>query len=210
MAVNGILVGVLVISALNLGIAGAIAVGVTDEIDLIEDERPIDESEGTGYVEGFGYVRFEGVDGEVTESGHEDWSDILSFSQPITRPGSAAGGTIRRGDVIMEDIVLTKELDKASPKLAESICSGSVFPEVEIHITTEVSDEGRATFLVYELTNVIVAGYQVNGSANSDFRPVETISINFEEINVTYTEIDHDGESKGNIEYSWKVEEGEI
>ena len=83
MAANGILVGVLVISAINLGIAGAIAVGLTEEIDLIEDEEPIEE-EGTDLVEGFGYINFEGVEGESTEAGHEDWSDILSFSQPIS------------------------------------------------------------------------------------------------------------------------------
>jgi len=33
--------------------------------------------------------------------------------------------------------------------------------------------------------------------------------LNFEEIKVTYTENDSAGKSKGNVEYSWKVEEGE-
>jgi len=33
--------------------------------------------------------------------------------------------------------------------------------------------------------------------------------LNFEEIKVTYTECDSSGQSKGNVEYSWKVEEGE-
>jgi hypothetical protein len=39
--------------------------------------------------------------------------------------------------------------------------------------------------------------------------PMEEISLNFEEIKVTYTECDTTGKAKGNIEYSWKVEEGE-
>jgi type VI secretion system secreted protein Hcp len=37
---------------------------------------------------------------------------------------------------------------------------------------------------------------------------MEEFSLNFEEIKVTYTENDAKGKSKGNIEYSWKVEEG--
>ena len=38
---------------------------------------------------------------------------------------------------------------------------------------------------------------------------MEDFSLNFEEIKVTYTENDNKGKSKGNVEYSWKVEEGE-
>jgi type VI secretion system secreted protein Hcp len=33
--------------------------------------------------------------------------------------------------------------------------------------------------------------------------------LNFEEIKVTYTEMDSKGKKKGNIEYGWKVEEAE-
>ena len=39
--------------------------------------------------------------------------------------------------------------------------------------------------------------------------PTESFSLNGEEIKVTYTEADSKGKSKGNVEYSWKVEEGE-
>jgi type VI secretion system secreted protein Hcp len=39
--------------------------------------------------------------------------------------------------------------------------------------------------------------------------PMDNLSINFEEIKVTYTENDAKGKKKGNIEYTWKVEEGE-
>jgi len=37
---------------------------------------------------------------------------------------------------------------------------------------------------------------------------MEDLSLNFEEIKVTYTETDNTGKKKGNVEYSWKVEEG--
>jgi hypothetical protein len=35
------------------------------------------------------------------------------------------------------------------------------------------------------------------------------MSLNFEEIKVTYSEMDNAGKKKGNVEYSWKVEAGE-
>ena len=109
----------------------------------------------------------------------------------------------------MEDITCTKELDKASPKLAESVCKGKVFPKVEIHLTASITDAGRVTYYAYELKNVMVSSYNVSGSGQSEDVPVEDWSLNFEEIKVTYTENDSKGKKKGNVEYTWKVEEGE-
>ena len=180
------------------------------------------------------YIKFEGIDGESQNEGHEGWSEIVSFSQGIHKPDSGAtGSTRRRGDVVLEDIVLVKQLDKASPKLAEAICKGKVFPKVEIHLTGP--SEGSTcsgTFYAYELTNVMITSYKVSGSnplayalvvpvpdvtmpsagpfiAQAVDAPMEEMSLNFEEIKVTYTECDSSGMAKGNVEYSWKVEEAE-
>ena len=178
-----------------------------------------------------GYVKFEGINGESQDAVHEGWSEIVSFSQPIISPGGGAtGATRRRADVILEDIVIVKQIDKASPKLAEAICKGTVFPKVEIHLTGP--SEGstcQGTFYAYELKNVLITAYKVTGSNPLAYAliapapdsilpysgpfivqavdaPMEEISINFEEIKVTYTECDTSGKSKGNVEFSWKVE----
>ena len=180
------------------------------------------------------YIKLDGIDGESQNAGHEGWSEIVSFDQWIHRPESGATGTARRrGDVVLEDIVLVKQLDKASPKLAEAMCTGEVFPKVEIHLTGP--SEGSTcsgTFYICELKNVMITSYEVSGSNPLAYElvipapdvtmpsagpfivqavdsPIEELSLHFEEIKVTYTECDSSGKSKGNIEYSWKVEEGE-
>jgi type VI secretion system secreted protein Hcp len=155
------------------------------------------------------FIKFDGVEGECNDKDHKGWSDILSFSQGMVQPGGGATGqTRRRGDVVMQDISIAKELDKASPKLAESVCNGKVFPKVEIHLTASYTDAGRVTYYAYELKNVLVTSYNIGGSGQSEDVPTENVSLNFEEIKVTYTENDAAGKKKGNIEYSWKVEEG--
>lgn len=156
------------------------------------------------------YIKFDGIDGEAQDKDHKGWSDLASFGQPIHKPmGGATGATRRRGDVVLEDIVCSKELDKSSPKIAESICKGKVFPKVEIQLTASYTDSGRVTYYAYELKNVQVSSYNISGSGQAEDVPMEDFSLNFEEIKVTYTECDNAGKSKGNIEYSWKVEEGE-
>ena len=61
----------------------------------------------------------------------------------------------------------------------------------------------------YELENVMVTSYSVNAVGNDEVAPTIVIGNNFEKIKVTYTENDSKGKKKGNVEYSWKVEEGE-
>lgn len=156
------------------------------------------------------YIKFDGVDGEAQDKDHKGWSDMLSFNQGLTRPGGGATGpTRRRGDVICEDVVCVKELDKSSPKIAEAVCKGKVFPKVEIHLTASYTDAGRVTYYAYELKNVLVTNYDISGSGQAEDVPTENLSLNFEGIKVTYTETDDKGKSKGNVEYSWKVEQGE-
>ena len=156
-----------------------------------------------------GYVKFDGVDGEAQDKDHKGWSDLVSFSQAVHKPGQGTGSTRRRGDVVLEDILVVKELDKSSPKIAEAVCKGKVFPKVEIHMTASYTDSGRTTYYAYELKNVQVVNYSVSGSGQSEDVPAEEMALNFEEIKVTYTECDNTGAKKGNVEYGWKVEEGE-
>jgi len=103
------------------------------------------------------FIKFDGVDGEAQDKDHKSWSDILAFSWGIHKAGAGATGqTRRRGVATVEDVVVTKEYDKSSVKLAESVLSGKIFPKVEIH-NTATYGEGRATFLKYELKNVMVS-----------------------------------------------------
>jgi len=158
------------------------------------------------YAEAAAYIKFDGIDGEATDSSHQSWSDLLSFSHTIHKPGAGATGATRtRGDVTLGDVVVVRELDKASPKLQEAVLRGKVFPMVQFEFA---SSSDRATYLKYELTNVMVTSISTSGDA--DDRPTEEVTLNFEEIKVTYTEYDPvTKKKKGNIEYSWKVEEGE-
>jgi len=154
------------------------------------------------------YIKFDGIDGEALDKGHKAWSDLFSCSQVIHRAGGGATGAARRrGSAQIEDIRCAKLLDKASNKIAESVCLGKIFPKVVIEFCADTTNAGRETYFKYELKNVMVTSYSVSGGAND--KPHEDFSLNFEEIKCTYSEVDEKGSKKGNIEYGWKVEAGE-
>ena len=146
-----------------------------------------------------GFIKFDGVDGESEDKDHGKWSNMINFSQLIHKAGAGTGSTRRRGDVVLEDIVIVKELDKSSTKLAESVCKGKVYPKVEIHVTAAYTDAGAVTYYAYELKNVQIASYNISGNTargGDGAPPVENMTLNFEEIKVTYTECDKGGKKK--------------
>jgi type VI secretion system secreted protein Hcp len=155
------------------------------------------------------FIKFDGIEGECKDKDHQKWSDLLSFSWGIHKAGGGATGqTRRRGVATVEDVTCTKEMEKSSPKIAEAVASGKVFPKVEIH-STATYGEGRATYLKYELKNVAVTSYMTGGAGGGDAVPTESLSLNFEEVKQTYVEYDAKGSKKGNVEFTWKVEEAQ-
>ncbi len=159
------------------------------------------------------YMKIEGMGGDSTaaDDPHKDWIIIESMSarMDIAPRSVAAGATQPRTSLTHDDFVLTKSVDKASPKLAEAVCKGKVFPKVEIDLTATYGGS-RATYMKYELKNVRVTSYSVNASGSGDV-PVENFSLNFEEVKVSYDAqgMKSKGSSGGNVESTWKVEKGE-
>ena len=158
-------------------------------------------------VHGLGYIKFDGVDGEALAARYEGWSNLSTVTQSIEREISETGSTRARGPAKFEDLFCTKELDKASPKLAEAVASGKVFPKVEIHLTRN-GEGGQVPYLAYELKNVVITSYHLFGQANTLALSNDSLALNFEEIKMTYTSYNPDGSTGGNVEFTWKVEEG--
>ena len=151
------------------------------------------------------YVRFEGVNGEVEDADHEDWCEVIAFEQAHSMQLADTDSIRGKPSPLFDDIRIVKIIDKASPKLAEAVCMGSVFPTVEIHVTASDYSSGRSTYLAYELGNVLATSYAVAAAARSEDVPCEEVTLSFEEIKMTYTEFDTTGKPKGNVEYSWTL-----
>ena len=150
------------------------------------------------------FLKIEGIDGESTDNEHKDWIIIESMSSPLS---SSVGAERSRGDVILGDLFVVKELDKSTPLLGEAITKGGHFDKVKIDLVRTVADGSRATYYQYELKNVLVTSYNIGGSGGED-KLTENITLNFEEVKVAYIEFDDDGNNKGTVEATWKIEEG--
>jgi type VI secretion system secreted protein Hcp len=157
------------------------------------------------------FVKIGDIKGESTDQGHKDWILIESMSAPIHRsiPVGAKDQQRTKGDTTLGDVVLVRQLDKSSTKLAEACASGKFFPEVEIHFCSTVKGK-QEPYLKYKLKDAIVTSYSFHGNASGQPLPSEEVTLGFTEVEWTYVILDpNTGDPKGNVPAKYAPAKGE-
>ena len=155
---------------------------------------------------GLGFLQIVDIDGEASAPGHEGEIEIHGIDWGFLRPIPDMESPRTRGDTIFEDLVLTKEIDKSTPKLIEACASGKVFAQAEITLLKEAGG-GQVEYLKVTLTNVQISSYNFHGSGGSG-PPISSAGLSYEKLKIVYTEFDESGSSKGDVEATWDIEAG--
>jgi type VI secretion system secreted protein Hcp len=151
-----------------------------------------------------GYIQFDGIKGEAKDSEHKDWSEISSVNFGINRPVLAGASTQRAQEqAVLGDIMVVKELDKASTTLYQKICDGTSIKKVVIDLVTAVGAGKMSSYLKIELENVIVTSAGLSAHSSSAGMNTEQLSLNFTKIKWTYTPYDDAGKPQGTVPASW-------
>jgi type VI secretion system secreted protein Hcp len=156
------------------------------------------------------FVKLGDIQGEATDQDHKNWIIIQSMSAPIFRsiPEGAKDQQRTKGETTLGDIVLVRELDKSSTKLAEACANGTFFPEVEIHFCSTVKNK-QEPYLTYKMKNVIVSSYSFHAQASGSPLPSEEVTLGFTEIEWNYIVLDpQDGSKKGNVPGKYNPAQG--
>ncbi len=119
------------------------------------------------------FIKIDGIDGESTVQGHQNWIDVISVSWGNSRApiGAAGGVSAPRG---AGSITLVRSIDKASPLLQQACADGKAATGgVTLHV---VETGGQNT--EYILEGVVFRTYTTQRSA----RPMESVTLNFSNI----------------------------
>jgi type VI secretion system secreted protein Hcp len=149
------------------------------------------------------FLKIDGVDGEAADDSHADEIDVLAFSWGMTQSGSAAiSGGGGSGKVNVQDMSITKYLDKASTVLMQKCCSGKHFPTAVL-VCRKAGDTPVEYFKV-SMEEVLVTSVSEGGGGGED-RQTENISLNFAKVKVEYTPQAADGSAEGASELGWNI-----
>ncbi len=131
------------------------------------------------------FAKFDGIDGESEDANHDKWINVLHIDWGAHKPGGAATGqSRRRGGTVVEDVTLTIEYEKASPKLLEKMNLGEVIPKLEIEVIKDDGSRGQEPYLTYKLKDVIVTSYSF--AADAQGNAGVSLSLHFDKIEWVY------------------------
>ena len=128
-----------------------------------------------------GYLKIGDIKGESTERGHKEWIDVLSISQGLEKQKATTGTSRRRGATVLRDLIITKKLDKATPKLMEFCAKGKVVPKLELDMVTNGKLHYKLT-----LSNARVNSINTNTICNPNCELIDEVSIGYSQITWEY------------------------
>lgn len=146
------------------------------------------------------FLKVEGVPGECQKKGHEGEIDITSFSFGANQTGSfhtggAGGGS---GKAEISDIHITKQVDKASPKLFSFCAAGKHIKEVLI--VSQKAGDGMNALIYYKIKmeDVIVSSVQNQGASAGD-SIIESVVFNTAKLTFDYQPQSKTGGKEGGV-----------
>ncbi len=139
------------------------------------------------------YMKYDGINGEVTAAGHEKWVELNSVSWGVGRGISTptgSGGDRNTTAPSISEVTVSKPFDGASVPLFQELLTPGTAKKATLDFVRTDKDK-LAVFLSIELDDVMVSGYNV--SSHGEGQPQESLSLNFTKIIVTETGTDQTG-----------------
>lgn len=138
------------------------------------------------------FLKLDGVTGEAQDAqGHADEIDVLAWSWGVSQSGTThMGGGAGAGKLSVQDISLTKFVDRSTPTLWMFCANGK-------HIATGMltlrkAGENPLEYVTIELKDIMITSCSTGGSGGED-RLTENVTLNFAEFTMTYTIQNADG-----------------
>jgi len=134
------------------------------------------------------YMKLNGISGNVTATGHNNWIELQSISWGVgryARTQTGHGNERQIGIPQFGDIFIKKNIDSASPLLFTKACQGRIDGDVIIHFCQ--TDQPQDSYLEYTLSNTVINSFDQCGSKNSiTGQYAETLSIHYGKIMIRF------------------------
>jgi type VI secretion system secreted protein Hcp len=150
------------------------------------------------------FLKIDDVKGESADKTHNGEIDVLAWSWGMSQSGTAhMGGGGGAGKVSVQDISVTKYVDKASPNLIQWCCSGKHYKEALL--TVRKAGGTPLEYIKIKLNEVLVSSISTGGSGGED-RLTENVTLNFAEFDYTYTPQKPDGSGDAEVKAGWDIQ----
>src|SRR5262245_46142649 len=149
------------------------------------------------------FLKIDDVKGESRDDKHAGEIDVLAWSWGASQSGTTHSGTGGgAGKVNVQDLSLTKYVDKSSPGLLLSCCNGKHYKEAVL--TVRKAGEKPLEYLKITMKELLISSVSTGGSGGED-RLTENVTLNFAEFKVEYSPQKADGSGDAAVEVGWNI-----
>ncbi len=149
------------------------------------------------------FLKLATIKGESKDSKHKEEMDILAWSWGMSQSGSTHSGTGGgSGKVSVQDISITKYVDKASPNLLKYCCNGKHFADAVL--TVRKAGENPVEYIKITMKEILISAVSTGGSGGED-KLTENVTLNFADFKFEYTPQKDDGTGDSAIEALWNI-----
>ena len=151
------------------------------------------------------FLELDGIKGESSDDKHKDTIEIDSFSWGATNQGiSSSGGGGGTGKVSFQDLVIKKEVDKASPLLMLACASGQHIKKAVLYVRK--SGGQQLDYYTVTLEDVLVSHFESDGMLDGASPiPSEQLSLNYAKIKFEYKPQKSDGSLDSTVSSGWDI-----
>jgi len=158
------------------------------------------------------FLKVDGIQGESQNKTHKDEIQVLSWQIGGKVPVSATGvGGMAGGKVKFAELVITKVLDKSSPKLLKALCGGQHIKTATLSCCKAGTGNTSSDFVVIKLSDIMISGLEIRtggahpSSENStESKDVQSkghtqteIEAEIEELKLAFSKIEYEYKSQG-------------
>lgn len=147
------------------------------------------------------FLRLDGIAGSATAAGHQNEIALSSYSQAFTNTASSAtGGSESAGKVSCGEIIVTKDIDKSSPKLIGSVVTGSHIATGDIWFASTRGNGSSVETYHVALTDVLIT--EIRQKDHTPEGVMEQVTLSARQFKFTFTPATNTGSSGTPISFS--------
>jgi type VI secretion system secreted protein Hcp len=150
------------------------------------------------------FLKIDSIKGDSVDDKHKGEIEVLSWSWGATQTGTTqrgAGGGAGRANV--QDMTITKYLDRSSPILLKHCLAGVHIKEAALSVR-KAGGTKPLEYVKIKMKDAIVSSLQTGG-AGSDEQLTETVGLNFANVEFEYVPQKADGTADASIPITWNI-----
>jgi type VI secretion system secreted protein Hcp len=149
------------------------------------------------------FLKIDAIKGDSVDSKHAAEIEVLSWSWGVTQTGTTHSGTGGgAGKSNVQDVTITKYLDRSTPILLKHCLSGIHIKEAAL--TVRKAGGKPLEYVKIKMKDALVSSLQTGGSG-SDERLTETLGLNFAIVEFEYVPQKADGSGDASIPITWNI-----